>query len=558
MLFRYLFISAGCLLFLLLLAIAVRQFKERQSLRVVLLTVESLRDVQVNEANTPNLLAATGQGAVRFTGHRAISGWTATNIVTLLTGISPFASGVHTRGQSLPENLNPPLKQLGERGYLIEGLQPFMTMDIYQNLGLDVDRRGPEPTLWLAEQRRDGGPFFLWYHYVNTHLPYGPEPLPEHWPREVRARMEKVRTQASILHDEARFSPEDVSLVQSLQAKRITEFDQWFGEFWGFWQRAGLGRDTILIVTADHGDEHGQRGMVGHASTTLAGHLHEEVVRVPLFIWLPESLTYLADQIDSAAATSHVDIMPTLLARLGIKAALPLEGRDLFATPPQEQRRTARPAPPEGNGCSWLAMTASGGFAEPDPEHIRYFEYACLKDGWKSRLRIHAGGEEQFFLYHLENDPGESINLATDQPRIADLHRHLLQKAIAQRVKVPVRPSARDDHSRVDGEDGGPETALQWLHPTRSGPYSYADLKGEFRLQWSGAADREYIIDYRAGHGRKALAGTLAVRGSSKDFGTIDNRYWLTWIVPNSPFRLRVRQADGPDSSPWLELEARP
>ena len=554
MFFRYLFISLSCLLFLVLLATSLRQGRERQSLRVVLLTVESLRDEQVNEANTPNLLIAAGHGAVRFTGHRAISGWTATNIVTLLTGLSPFASGVHTRGQSLPEHLHPPLEQLADRDYLVEGLQPFMTMDIYQNLGLEVDRRGPEPTLWLAERRRHGDPFFLWYHYVNTHLPYGPDPLPEQWPPEIRARMEKVRTQASILQDEARFSPEDVPFVEALHAKRIVEFDQWFGEFWQFWQRAGLGRDTILIITADHGDEHGERGMVGHASTTLAGHLHEEVVRVPLFIWLPEPLAPLAHRVDLSATTSHIDIMPTILARLGIKATLPLEGRDLFATPGQAPRNSpTATAQVGGEDCSWLAMTGSGGFAEPDPEQIRYFEYACLLDGWKSRLRVPADGEEQFFLYHLESDPGETINHATDQPRLANLHHRLLQEAMARRITIPVRSETRED-----SDDGGAGTVLQWLHPTRSGPYSYADVKGQFRLQWSGAADREYIIDYRAGHGRKALAGTLTVRGPSKDFGAIDSRYWLTWIVPNSPYRLRIREAEGPGSSPWLELEARP
>jgi choline-sulfatase len=548
---RYLFISLSSLLFLVLLVDTLHQSKERQSMRVVLLTVESLRDEQVNEVNTPHLLAAAGDGGgVRFTGHRAVSGWTATNIVTLLTGLSPFASGIHTRGQSLPEHLHPPLQQLADRDYVVEGMQPFMTMDIYHNLGLEVDRRGAEPTLWLAERRRHGEPFFLWYHYVHTHLPYGPDPLPEHWPQEVRARMEKVRTQPSVLHDEARFSPEDVPLVQAMHAKRIVEFDQWFGEFWGFWQRGGLSRDTILVVTADHGDEHGERGMVGHASTTLAGHLHEEVVRVPLFIWLPEPLAHLADRVDPSTTTSHADIMPTLLARLGIKATLPLEGRDLFAMPRQGQATTAT-GNAKGEGCSWLAMTASGGFAEPDPERIRYFEYACLHDGWKSRLRVAHGGEEQLFLYHLASDPGERINHAANQPHRADLHRRLLHEAMARRVTVPVG-------SGTVGESDGVATVLQWLHPTRSGPYSYADVKGQFRLQWTGAADREYIIDYRAGHGSKALTGTLAVRGPSKDFGTIDSRYWLTWIVPNSPYRLRIREADGPGSSPWLEVEARP
>lgn len=559
MLSRYLFISTASLLCLFLLVTALRQAEERRRPRVVLLTVESLRDHQINDTDTPRLLEAAGQGGQRFSGHRAVSGWTATNIVSLLTGLSPFATGVHTRGQSLPEHLHPPLNQLTERGYLVQGLQPFMAMDIYENLGLAVDRRGPEPELWLAEQRQQGGPFFLWYHYLHTHLPYGPEPLPQQLPEETQKRLEKVRTQSSILHDEARFSRQEVPLIETMQAKRIAEFDQWFGQFWQFWRRAGLNRDTILVLTADHGDEHGERGMVGHASTTLAGHLHEEIVGVPLFIWLPESLGHLRGRADSAGNSSHLDIMPTLLARLGITAKLSLPGRDLFAAKPSEPALAASATTLAEEGCSWLALTSSGGFAEPDPERIRYFEYACLRQGWKSRLRVQADSSEQLYLYHLPSDPGETRDLASDQTDTAELHRRLLKKAAAGRVSLAPRPTAGDHYSLGNAvEDDQGTATLRWLHPSTSGAYGYSELQGKFRLEWSGSADTEYLLDYRAGHGRKVLAGTLAVHGPRKDFGTIDNRYWQTWIVPNSPYLLRVREAKGSARSPWLQLEAKP
>ena len=58
--------------------------------------------------------------------HRAVSGWTTANIVSLLTGLSPIAHGVHTRGQFVAPELDLPLEQLGAKGYAITGLQPFM------------------------------------------------------------------------------------------------------------------------------------------------------------------------------------------------------------------------------------------------------------------------------------------------------------------------------------------------------------------------------------------------------------------------------------------------
>ena len=43
------------------------------------------------------------------------------------------------------------------------------------------------------------------------------------------------------------------------------------------------------MLTTDHGEEHLERGQVGHASTTRNGHLHEELVRLPLIVWRPRS-----------------------------------------------------------------------------------------------------------------------------------------------------------------------------------------------------------------------------------------------------------------------------
>lgn len=542
MFWKSLFISLCGLIFAFFALTALRQAQEKRSPRIVLLTVESLRADQVNDNTTPHLLHAARMGN-RFDNHRAVSAWTATNIVTLLTGLSPFGSGVHTRGQTLPTKARPPLYQLSERGYLVEGLQPFMAMDIYENLGFSVNTQGPEPTLWLAEQRREGQPFFLWYHYVNTHLPYGPEPLPADWPEEAKIRLEKVRNQASILAEETLFTAEDVQRIHALQRNRISEFDRWFADFWAFWQGAGFSRDTILIVTADHGDEHGERGMTGHASTTLAGHLHEEIVRVPLFIWLPDRFAGLEKSSTTKDPSSHLDIIPTILARLAITPEKGLEGRDLFQIAPARTNRPEATTP-------WLGMTSSGGFAEPDPQKTRYFEYASLDNNWKYRLRIRMDGNEEFSLYDLDRDPGEKIDLAALHPDIAAQQHQLLKKAIAERVILPVRSQA--EKSDEEGE------RLGWLQPERSGTYSYEDFAGKFHLQWTGENNREYLLEYRAGHGRKELSGTIVVQGTQKDFGSIDRRYWQTWIVPNSPFRLRVREVDGQERSPWLLLEARP
>ena len=69
----------------------------------------------------------------------------------------------------------------------------------------------------------------------------------------------------------------------------------------------GLLEDAIVIVTADHGELLGERGLFGHGETLL-----DPVVRVPLLIYDTEGYAYPRRELASA-----VDVAPTLLDRLG-------------------------------------------------------------------------------------------------------------------------------------------------------------------------------------------------------------------------------------------------
>jgi len=539
MAFRLLFVSIALLVFLAMSWIAYTSLSTSEQLRVVVLTVESLRDDMVTEEHCPQLLEAA-EGALRLPQYRAISGWTGTNIVSLLTGLSPFQSGVHTRGQSLDPARKVPLERLAEKGYTVEGVQPFMAMNLYQNLGLSLSDTGGDPFIWLAEKQLADKPFFFWYHYVDTHLPYrSSSPGVNDSDKtaaagdDARARLTKVENQASIRFDEVRFEPQDIAVVRSLHASSIREFDRWFGTFFSFLKAGGFLRNTILIVTADHGDEYGERGMVGHASTTLAGHLHEEIVHIPFFIWLPEKLAAGDSGRYQSDLFSHLDVMPTLFDLLDIRIDDSLSGRSVF-------RRTS--------ANHWTAMTSSGGFAEPDPGNMRYFEYALIQDNWKSRLRVFADGSEETYLHNLETDPAEAANLAAKHPEIVSKHRKILAPLIAERLHRPIT------ESRQSKAGGGPA----WIRPARSGTYSYDSLDGVFDLHWEDTSSKKYIIEYKAGTGLRALSGTLEADSNVKDFGTITRSYWNTWIVPASPISIRVKAVDSEQSSFWITLEVVP
>src|SRR4029077_19155583 len=98
-----------------------------------------------------------------------------------------------------------------------------------------------------------------------------------------------------------------------------SKLEQWFGDF----ERRGLLANTLVIVTADHGENLMARGRItGH------GRFWNEGIHVPLIVRHPRGL----------GAGSRVqenvhlgDIVPTVLDVLGLPADSRLPGRSLFA-----------------------------------------------------------------------------------------------------------------------------------------------------------------------------------------------------------------------------------
>jgi hypothetical protein len=116
-------------------------------------------------------------------------------------------------------------------------------------------------------------------------------------------------------------------------ASRLERLDSCFGRFLDHLDRSGMLADSIVVLTADHGDSLGEQGRWGHAYT-----LYPEVVRVPLIIHLPDRLRE-GRTWDPEAIALLIDVVPSLAELLGYSPPSPatLSGRSLFgpeARPP--------------------------------------------------------------------------------------------------------------------------------------------------------------------------------------------------------------------------------
>lgn len=503
---------------------------------VIILTMESARADAIGPETTPNLWRLSERGT-RFTTHRGSSAWTAAGAVSILTGLSAFEHGIHTRDQTVPERWPLPLKDLAARGWKVGGLQSFMQIPNFGHLGMTVEA-GTEPQAWIEARLQAKQPYLLWYHYLPTHLPYNPAPafrpawealLP---PGDQAAieRLRQVMTQPVIPAGSIAFEPTDRPAIRALYLAGFRQFDAWFADLWSFLEARGrLGR-TVIVLTTDHGEEHLERGQVGHASTTRNGHLHEELVRLPLIVWAPPGHGFEGRVVD--APSTHTDIMPTIMALLGVQPARALPGYDLGKVLPAD-----RP---------WNGVTSKAGFAEADPGHIHRFVFARVEGRWKLHLAQDDGVTTDRRLYDLQADPGEADDRLSVQPETA---------AKLEAALVPMIAGMRR-HS-PDEVAKAATAAPAWRRPTASATVTYDDLGGRFRLEWEGETDAAYRLQYQAGEGLLSVAGEMEVIGTAKDFGTIDRGYWNTWLVPYGTFRLRVGVAGRDDLwTDWITLKA--
>jgi arylsulfatase A-like enzyme len=94
-------------------------------------------------------------------------------------------------------------------------------------------------------------------------------------------------------------------------AESVRQVDECFGEFIAYLQASGLYDDSIVLLTADHGDSLGEEGRWGHAYFMVP-----EVMRIPLIMHVPPRLR---DRVhaDLTRVSFSTDITPTLYQLLG-------------------------------------------------------------------------------------------------------------------------------------------------------------------------------------------------------------------------------------------------
>jgi choline-sulfatase len=258
---------------------------------------------------------------------------------------------------------------------------------------------------WLDQWKADGRPrpFFLWTHFFDPHQPYESRSL-----------------------DLAALAPTAYDV-------EVAEADRAVGRVVDWLRHEQVLDDTLVVFTADHGESLGEHGEPTHGIF-----IYDATIHVPL-IWrlpgvFPAGRTY-------TGPVRHVDIVPTILAVLGLGGGDATQGADLLAALDGE-------APPPDLPQYCEARLAEEGFGMAPLFGVR--------EG--GRKWIQAPHPE---LYDLLSDPREKTNLYPTAPDAAAP----LEKALEGIITDSERRALTAPTREIDRETEDMLQALGYLAP---------------------------------------------------------------------------------------------
>ena len=420
---------------LLCVALAPIGFSQPPNVLLILSDDQGTVDIDAfgaHDLHTPQLNRLAGKG-VRFTQFYVGAPVCSPSRAALLTGRFPHRAGVPSNvgleAEGLPAEQTTIAEMLKEAGYatgivgkwhlgevngkgpLDQGFDSFFghmrgcidnyshffywsgpnVHDLWRN-GREVYESGTHFSDLMVEEAKefiddsDDEPFFLYLPFNIPHYPLqGTENWREYYERDVQRQMPENRFHYAAL---------------------VSTLDERVGQVLDFLERSGKADDTLVIFLSDHGHSTEERAMFGGGSAgPYRGSkfsLFEGGVRVPAIAVLPGVIP--ADETRDQLATS-LDLLPTIADLTGASLpSEPIDGRSLKAV----LNDAAAPSP-------------------HDVFHWQVGEQWAVREGrWKLVVngrdtdRTPLKGADRVFLSDLDEDPGESQNLAAENSEVVE------------------------------------------------------------------------------------------------------------------------------------------
>ena len=265
---------------------------------------------------------------------------------------------------------------------------------------------------WIGQARQDYHPFFLYAHIMEAHAPLAPPSA--HLRRFAgEAAIERARAvnqdAMAYMAGANPLGDEDLRALIDLYDASISYGDELLGRLL---DALGDRDDTVVLITADHGNCFGEHGILDHFFS-----VHEPLAAVPMAVSHPEIASGVIDR-----PVGTIDIAPTILEAAGLSTTR-LAGVSLAAeTDPRACLVTEFLDPP---------LERFNRFHRFDPAPFRR-ELRGLRRGHHKYIWGSDGRDE---LYDLRTDPRETANLVDAEPallaELRQLHKTWLHDTAA-------------------------------------------------------------------------------------------------------------------------------
>jgi arylsulfatase A-like enzyme len=234
-------------------------------------------------------------------------------------------------------------------------------------------------------------PFFVFIQTIDPHDPYDPpaeyrdpadRSFPGLSPKEALTRFLLLPPDALASADAGRLREH----LENLYDGEIRHNDHYFGQTLSFLRDRGHYDDSIIALTADHGEAFRGHGYDGYHSA-----FYENTIRVPLIVKPPFSRNGLRVQ----APVQHLDIVPTMLQLAGLTAP-GLPGRSLLSVAGGDDDAP----PPTVHAARYR-----------DLEIARFRTEGQAVVAWPWKLIQNDLWAPRYEIYNLRKDPLERTNL---------------------------------------------------------------------------------------------------------------------------------------------------
>jgi arylsulfatase A-like enzyme len=305
------------------------------------LRADALESLGNKRSVTPVLNELASRGYI-FTNAMAASSWTLPSAMSLMTGVYPSLHGIvnkdllvsNSAKETMTANLgelHPTMRtfaqEFKEQGYATAAFTGGAAMeatygfdqgfDVYESLGNFAGLPAATSSAIAFVEKHADDKIFLLLHGFDVHGQYIPPGgldrrfVDASYKGKLVGSTEEQKNlrEEGVLQGKIFLEPDDVAFLRAVYDEKVAFMDKSIGEFIAVYDKLGLSRDTIFVVTSSHGEEFYEHGRIDHGMT-----LYDEVLHIPLVVIPPKN----SGNRKVSQQVRNIDILPTLFSLAGL------------------------------------------------------------------------------------------------------------------------------------------------------------------------------------------------------------------------------------------------